>query len=230
MKKLKENFLLLKQKTDMKKNKLFLMLLCFATSSILIASCKKDKTVTAAIETYKLTGKIDAARTTIPTAALIKAEFTVSFNNVNSFGDAESLINGRLELTGYTGIVPVQGRESQAFFVLANGMPDTVVSRTYTADTVVFFARKADGTNVSYLVAPAVRTISYKPTPPPVLTTAVVFTNFYTFTNTPNASFSLNNFPFTNEITSFLKEGTGFFRIGKFPRYVFINMDTVTKL
>ena len=217
----------------MKNNNLFLGLICI-TASISMTSCEKDKSVPATIETYKLTGRIDAARTTIPTAVLTKAEFIVSFNNFNSFGDAQSLINGSLEFTGYTGIVPVQGRAFNAFFVNANGTPDTVVSRTYTADTVAFFAKKADGTNVSYLIAPAVRTISYKPTPPPVLTTSVVFTtyvtNFYTFTNTPNASFTLINFPFTNEITSFLKEGTGVFRIGKFPRYVFINLDNVTKL
>ena len=219
---------------DMKKNNLFLGLICITAASMFISSCEKDKAATAPVETYKLTGRIDAAKTTIPTASLTKAEFTVSFNNVNSFGDVQSLINGSLEFTGYTGIVPVQGGASNAFFVTAAGRPDTVVSRTYTADTVAFFAKKADGTNVSYLIAPAVKTISYKPTPIPTLTTAVVFTtyvtNFYTFTNTSNASFSLSNFPFTNDITSFLKEGTGVFRIGKFPRYVFINLDVVTKL
>ena len=206
----------------------------FIISAAFFLSCNKDNAQLSPVESYKLTGKIDVAKTTIPTAILTKAEFTVSFNKANSFGDAQSEINGTLEMTGYTGIVGFQGSASNAFFVLPSGAPDTVVSRTYTADTVAFFAKKADGTNVSYLIAPAVKTITYKPTPPPVLTTAVVFTtyvtSFYTFTNTSNASFSFTNFPFTNEVTSLLKEGGGVFRIGKFPKYVYINLDTVTKL
>lgn len=213
--------------------KLFIIPVLLFTGAALI-SCNKDKGNLSPVETYKLIGKIDAAKTTIPTASLTKAEFTLSFNNANSFGNAQSVINGSLELTGYTGIIGVQGSASNAFFILPSGATDTIVSRTYIADTVAFFAKKADGSNVSFLIAPAVKTITYKPTPLPVLTTAVVFTtyltNFYTFTNTTNASFSLNNFPFTNEITSLLKEGGGVFRIGKFPKYVFINMDNVTKL
>jgi hypothetical protein len=214
------------------KNTIIVPFLIFVGAAF--SSCNKDKTALSPVETYKLTGKINPTFTSIPTAVLTKAEFILSFNTPNSFGDAQSVINGSLEMTGYTGIVPVQGGASNAFFVLPNGAPDTVVSRTYTADTVAFFGIKADGTSVSYLIAPAVKTISYKPTPAPTLSTSVVFTsyvtNFYTFTNTPNASFSFTNFPFTNDITSLLKNGGGIFRIGKFPKYVYINLDTVTKL
>ena len=214
------------------KNKIIIPFLVCVTATFF--SCNKDKTTLSPVESYKLTGKINPSLTSIPTAVLTKAEFILSFNNPNSFGDAQSVINGSLEMTGYTGIVPVQGNASNAFFILPSGAPDTVVSRTYTADTVAFYGFKADGTSVSYLIAPAVKTISYKPTPIPTLSTSVVFTtyvtNFYTFTNTSNASFSFTNFPFTNEITSLLKDGGGIFRIGKFPKYVYINLDTVTKL
>lgn len=109
----------------MKKNKLFLATIALAASSFFVSSCEKDNDPLPAVETYKLIGRIDPARTTITTAAITKAEFTVSYNNANSFGDAQSLINGNLALTGYTGIT---GR-----------------------DTVAFFATQASGPAISYL-------------------------------------------------------------------------------
>jgi len=175
----------------MKKNKLFSTCICLIASSLFFASCKKDETLPAS-ETYKLVGRIDPIRTTVTTAALTKAEFTVSYNSANSFGGAQSIVNGSLALTGYTGIT---GR-----------------------DTLRFFATQANGPAVSYLTVPA---------------SAVNTTNstiYYSYFNGSSATFSLINFPFTNEVTAALKEGKGFFRLGQAPKYVFILLDNVTKL
>ncbi len=192
MKKLKWFFHPIKTKIkEMKNNKLFLATICIMASSILLTSCKKDEKLLAT-ETYKLVGKIDPSRTTITTASLTKAEFTVSYNNANSFGGAQSLINGSLALTGYTGIT---GR-----------------------DTLSFFSTQALGPVISLL---------------PVPTTAVNTTSstvYYSYFNGSSATFSINNFPFTNEGTAALKEGKGYFRIGQAPKYVFILLDDVTKL
>lgn len=106
----------------MKKNKLFLASICILGSSLFFTSCKKDNKSIGIVETYKLLGKLDASRTTIATAAITKAEFTVSYNNGNSFGDAQSIVNGNLALTGYTGIT---GRDSIVFFATQPNGPAT---------------------------------------------------------------------------------------------------------
>lgn len=97
----------------MKKNKLFLTVMTLVASSLFLFSCEKDKATLPAVESYRLIGRIDPARTTITTAAITKAEFTVTYNSANSFGDAQSVVNGNLALTGYTGIT---GRDTLAFF------------------------------------------------------------------------------------------------------------------
>jgi hypothetical protein len=89
-------------------------------SSMLLTSCDKKKADLAPVETYKLIGKIDASRTTIATATITKAEFTIVFNNGNSFGEAQSLLNGNLTLAGYTGIT---GKDTLAFFSRQDGGP-----------------------------------------------------------------------------------------------------------
>ena len=70
----------------MKKNKILLASIALFTTTFLLVGCEKDKEKLAAVENYKLVGKIDPSRTTITTTALIKAEFTVSYNSPNSFG------------------------------------------------------------------------------------------------------------------------------------------------
>lgn len=176
----------------MKNNKLLFAAISIMSASMFFASCKKDNKNIAAAENYRVVGRIDPARTTVTTAALTKAEFTVSYNSQNSFGDAQSIVNGNLSLTGYTGIT---GR-----------------------DTLSFFATQASGPAISYLT---------------VATTAVNTTNstiYYSYFNGASATFSLNNFPFTNDVTAALKEGRGYFRLGQSPKYVFILLDNVTKL
>lgn len=176
----------------MKKNKLFLAAIALIVSSLAFTSCEKDKEPLGAVETYRLIGKIDPVRTTITSAGLTNAEFTVSYNNANSFGDAQSVVNGSLALTGYTGIT---GR-----------------------DTLAFFATQASGPAISFFTAG---------------NTAINTTNttaYYRYFNGSAATFTVTNFPFTNEITKALKEGRGFFRIGQAPKYVFILLDNVTKL
>ena len=176
----------------MKKNKLFLTAICLISMSIFFAACKKNNTTLPATETYKLVGRIDPTRTTITTAAITNAEFTVSYNSANSFGDAQSILNGTLALTGYTGIT---GK-----------------------DTLSFFATQATGPAISYLSVPAAAVNTTTPT------------IYYSYFNGSAATFSLNNFPFRNEVTAALKDGRGYFRLGQSPKYVFILLDNVTKL
>ena len=159
------------------------------------SSCKKSKTALAP-ESYQLTGRIDASRTTIATAALTTAKFTISYNTPNSFGDAQSVLNGNFALTGYTGITAAGG----------------------VADTLSFFASQGTGVAISYLT---VTTATFSST---------TTTNLYSYFNGPAATFTYINFPFTNDITAALKTGNGYFRLGKFPKYVYILMDNVVKL
>ena len=201
--------------------------------SVLFTSCEKKKADLAPTETYKLIGRIDAARTTIPSATIVNAEFLISYNSANSFGDAQSVLSGNFKLNGYTGIVV--STTSNVRTPIAGSMPaDTTISRSYTADTLVFFASQTSGPAISYLTVPTAISSTYRTSVLPNPTSSVVFTNYstiyYTYNNTSNASFSYNSFPFSNEITSALKEGRGYFRIGKNPNYVFILLDNVTKL
>jgi hypothetical protein len=161
-------------------------------SSILLTSCEKKKPGLAPSETYKLIGKIDPSRTTIATATITKAEFTIVYNNGNSFGEAQSVLNGNLTLAGYTGIT---GR-----------------------DTLSFFSAQDSGPAISYITAAnsAIGTTNTN--------------NLYNYFNGAAAVFNATNYPFSNEITSTLKEGKGYFRIGQFPKYVYVLLDNVTKL
>lgn len=176
----------------MKKYILSISAIAFLFASMVLTSCYKKKADLAPTETYKLIGKIDVSRTTIATATLTKAEFTIVYNNGNSFGDAQSLLNGNLTLAGYTGIT---GR-----------------------DTLAFFSRQDGGPAISYLTA-ANASIGTTNT-----------NNLYNYFNGPAATFNATNYPFTNDITASLKEGKGYFRIGQFPKYVYILLDNVTKL
>ena len=125
----------------MKKNRLLLTAIALTVSTVFFSSCEKDKKELPAKETYRLIGRIDPARTTITTAAITKAEFTVSYNTANSFGDAQSIINGNLALTGYTGIT---GRDTLAFFATQASGPAisfiTVAnSAINTTNTTVYY-------------------------------------------------------------------------------------------
>jgi hypothetical protein len=85
-------------------------------------------------------------------------------------------------------------------------------------DTLAFFSTQASGPAISYITA---------------ANTAIGTTNtnnVYNYFNGSAATFNATNYPFTNEITATLKEGKGYFRIGQFPKYVFILLDNVTKL
>jgi hypothetical protein len=161
-------------------------------TSMLLTSCDKNKVDLAPTETYRLIGKIDPSRTTIATATLTKAEFTIVYNSGNSFGEAQSVFSGNLTLAGYTGIT---GR-----------------------DTLAFFSTQASGPAISYITA-ANASIGTTNT-----------NNVYNYFNGAAATFNATNYPFTNEITATLKEGKGYFRIGQFPKYVFVLLDNVTKL
>lgn len=164
----------------------------------LLVSCdKKIDNTPGTPETYRLTGRLDAARTTIATAALTSASFTVAYDQTNAFGDAQSIINGSFALTGYTGITASGG----------------------VADTLSFFAKQAGGADAAYIVVP---TSAFSAT--------AGVTNLYTYNNTSNASFTINNFAFTNEVTQALKSGGGYFRLGKGGKYVYILLDGVVKI
>jgi hypothetical protein len=175
----------------MKKYILSIATIGLLSTSLLLPSCIKSKDALVS-ETYKIVGRIDATRTTIATATITKAEFTIAFNAANSFGDAQSLLNGNLTLGGYTGIT---GR-----------------------DTCAFFATQSSGPAISYITA---------------ANTAIGTTNtnnLYNYFNGTAATFNATAYPFTNDITTPLKEGRGYFRIGQFPKYVYILLDNVTKI
>jgi hypothetical protein len=168
-------------------------LLALAISASFFA-CKKSNTDLAPVENYLLLGKIDASRTTIPGVVLNQATFTVSFNNPNSFGDAQSIFDGSLKLFGYTGIT---GR-----------------------DTCAFFATQTSGPAISYITAASASTGI----------NSASNNNFYNYFNGPSLVFNATKYPFTNDITNSIKQGKGYFRIGQFPKYVFVVLDDVTKL
>jgi hypothetical protein len=176
----------------MKKYILSTATLAIFASSVIFTSCKKKEEALLPAESYKLVGKIDVSRTTIATATLTSAVFTITYNSGNSFGGAQSVMNGSLKLAGYTGIT---GR-----------------------DTLAFFASQGAGPAISYITA---------------ANTAIGTTNtnlLYNYFNGAAAVFNITNYPFTNDITSSLKEGRGFFRIGQFPKYVYVLLDEVTRL
>ncbi len=158
-------------------------------------ACKKEKAALAPIESYKIVGRIDAARTTIPTATLTDATFTISYNNANSFGDAQSVISGSAKLGAY--VTGVSGGDSCAFFSTQSNGP-----------VINFINIGSSSTNVN----------------------SPNNNNYYNYFNGPNMVFNITSFPFTNDITTPLKEGKGYLRIGKNPKYVYVVLDNVTKL
>ncbi len=156
---------------------------------IIFSACDNKKEDLKPEVAYKLTGKIDPTRTTIPNTNLVLADFVITYNVANSFGDAQSIFDGNLSFTGYTGITD--------------------------KDTISLFATQNSGPIISYLTVPAAK----------LNTTSK--TNVYNYFNGPSATFSVTKFPFTNDITAALKDGKAYFRIGKFPKYVYIMLDEV---
>lgn len=168
-----------------------------AISTVLVStSCSKTKAV-GATETYTLKGKIDPTRTTISGATVTNAVFTISFNNANSFGDAQSLFSGNLKLAGYS-----------------------YTGSLNSKDTCAFFATQDNGPAISYITA---------------VTTAANTNSgtnniYFNYFNGAAANFNALSYPFTNDITASLKEGKGYFRLGSFPKYIYIVLDDVTKM
>ena len=161
-------------------------------------SCEKNDAALPAVESYRLVGRIDATRTTLTAPTLTSATFVISYNNANSFGDAQSVLNGSLVLAGYTGYT----------------------SPGNNRDTCAFFATQPTGPAISYITA-----VNTAPN-----TNSASNNNYYNYFNGMAATFNATSYPFSNEITSTLKEGKGFFRIGQCPRYIFVVLDNVTKL
>jgi hypothetical protein len=219
----------------MRKNKLILIAMLAIPFSTFFTSCKKSKDALAPVEAYKLIGKLDVARTTVPTAVLTKAEFTVSYNNPNSFDNAQSLLSGTLTLTGFN--IPVDTITTKgAILDAVTGLPvspaDSNVTRSFLANNFDFFG--GTGINdISYISVVTSKTVTYKTSTTPGNSSGLFgnYTNaYYTYNNNPSASFTVTNMPFTNDITSILKEGKGYIRLGKAPKYVYILLDNVTKL
>ena len=181
----------------MKNNIIKIAALALVTA-VSFTACTKEKDALSPVESYKLVGRIDATRTTLVGPTLSDATFIISYNNANSFGDAQSILNGSLKLAGYTGYT----------------------TGTNTRDTCAFFATQASGPAISYITA---------------ATTAAGINsasnnNYFNYFNGMAATFNATAYPFTNDITASLKEGKGYFRIGQFPKYVFVVLDNVTKL
>jgi hypothetical protein len=197
----------------------------------LITSCDKEKADLAPTETYKLIGQIDASRSNIPTAVLTKAEFTVVYNNGNSFGDAQSVLNGTLTLTGF--VAPIDTITTKV--AIANSNPaDSNVTRIFNANSLEFLGARAGTTDISFFNIPTSKTITYRTSATSIPASGIfgnyATNNYYVYNNSSSASFNVTNMPFTNEITEVIKNGKGYFRLGRAPKFVYILLDNVTKL
>ncbi len=215
----------------MKKYILSISAIAFLFTSMVITSCDKKKADLAPAETYKLIGQIDASRSNIPTAALTKAEFTIVYNNGNSFGEAQSVLNGTLTLTGFNSAIDTITTK----VAIANSNPaDTNVTRVFIANSLEFLGAQGGTADISYFNIPTTKTITYR-TSATTIPASGIFGNYgansyYVYNNSSSANFTVTNMPFTNEITEVLKNGKGYFRLGRAPKYVYILLDNVTKL
>ncbi len=221
----------------MKKNLIKICSLAFLTVSLF--SCKKDN-VLLPTEKYLLIGTVDAARTTIvPAPVATKAEFLITYNNTNSFGEAQSTLSGTLNLTGLI-VLPVDTFTTKSQIldafnkpVLVANVPDSNVTRIFYANNNLDIFGKSVANDISYLTIVTSKTVTYK-TSATVISSSGLFGTYnsvyYSYNNNPTSTFSLTNMPFTNEITSVLKDGKGFIRLGKAPKFVYINLDQVVKV
>jgi hypothetical protein len=200
-------------------------------TTLLLSSCEKSKPALAPTETYKIIGTIDAARTNIPTAVLTKAEFTVSYNSGNSFGDAQSILNGVVTLTGFA--APIDTITTKVPIVPVTVPADTTVTRIFLANSFEFNGVKAGANDISYFNIPTTKTTTHRTlstVPASGIYGNYGTNNYFVYNNSTSASFTVANMPFTNEITSVLKDGKGYIKMGRAPKFVYILLDNVTKL
>lgn len=224
----------------MKKNLIKICSIAFLTVSFL--SCKKNTVVLSTVEKYLLIGTVDAARTTIvPAPVATKAEFLITYNNANSFGEAQSVLSGTLNLTGFNVKVDTITTKFQILDASTNlpvivaNVPDSNVTRSFLANNLDFFG-KSGANDISYISIVTSKTVTYKTSTALVSipNSSGLFGNYanvyYSYNNNPTSTFSVTNMPFTNEITSVLKDGKGFIRLGRAPKFVYINLDQVVKI
>jgi hypothetical protein len=213
-----------------------------ALMAVSLFSCKKDTVVLSPVEKYLLIGTVDAGRTTIiPAPVVTKAEFIITYNAANSFGDAQSVLSGTLNLTGFVVKVDTVTTKFQILDATTNlpllvaGIPDSNVTRSFLATNLDLFGQSG-ASDISYISVITSKTVTYKTSTAvaSIPNSSGLFGNYanayYTYNNNPAASFVVSNMPFTNEITNVLKDGKGYIRLGRKPNFIFINLDQVVKI
>jgi hypothetical protein len=157
--------------------------------SVIIFSCKKEEALPIPVITYKVWGKIDTTKTTLLTARFVKAQFTLSYSNINGV-ESDAVLNGGFNLLNYTGI--------------------------NNRDTLDFYATNTIGIDTVFSI-------------PNDSLRATKISNNYVFNNGDSARFSCSNYALRNNVSSNVKLGKGFFKLGRFPKYVYIKLDSVVK-
>jgi hypothetical protein len=83
-------------------------------------------------------------------------------------------------------------------------------------DTLAFFIKKTIGLDTIFVL-------------PNDSARAIKITNNYMFSNYDSAKFSCNNYPILSNFNKGLIDGKGYFRLGRYPKYAFVNIDSVVK-
>lgn len=161
----------------------------FIIACALFVSCKKEEVTPIPVISYSVWGKLDTLKTTLPSARLVKAMFTLSYSNISG-NESDAVFNGGFNLLNYSGI--------------------------NNRDTLVFYATNINAVDTIFSIAnDSIRSTK--------------ITNNYIFYNGDSARFSSNNYPLKNNFSATVKLGKGYFRLGRFPKYVFVKLDSVVK-
>lgn len=164
--------------------------ICIIVIALLEGCTKADQKIVP-IETYTLTGRIDASNTTLTTASIKKVLFTFAYSRINDSIETNAVLNGSLSILGYTGIT--------------------------NRDTLLLLTPKSIGVDTALLIANDSARRS------------TVRANNFSFYNGDTAQFMCTNLFIKSELNASVKSGKAFFRVGRFPKYVFVKMDSVSK-
>ncbi len=96
----------------------------FVTLSTFFIACKKEEPTPIPVVTYKVWGKLDTAKTTMPAARVSKALFTLSYSNINGY-ESDAVLNGAFNILNYNGI---NNRDTLEFYTTNSIGIDTIIS------------------------------------------------------------------------------------------------------
>jgi hypothetical protein len=96
----------------------------FVAICISFISCKKEEAAPIPVITYKVWGKLDTTKTTMPAARVSKALFTLSYSNTDG-NESDAVLNGGFNLLYYTGI---NNKDTLEFYTTNAIGVDTVFS------------------------------------------------------------------------------------------------------